>query len=224
MRCLPGVPAIWSARCLSALALCLLLGAALREARAADAPALSPISDTAKATSVAWVDPLENYYDNTLVCAAAITGNDLCHLWLSRDGSFINFDGNGAHTGHYQVGPMRPDGKVPVCQFWDTTNMLFLPGVPRPMMGPPPGAAGAAPTMTLCHTTDFHTSCRRGVDPATMTAQEIKESGRNMAERFYNGMCYPLGPHHVGDSWFEDDDPLPGQASKDKLLLIPGHQ
>jgi len=211
MQSLPGVHAVWSARRLGAFALCLSLGLALREARAADAPALSPISDTAKSTSVSWVDPLENYYENTLVCAAAVTG------------SFINFDENGAHTGHYQVGPTRPDGKVPVCQFWDTTNMLFLPGVPRPMMGPPP-VPGAAPTVMLCHTADFHTTCRRGVDPATMTAQELKESGRNMAERFYNGMCYPLGPHHVGDSWFEDDDPLPGQASKDKLLLIPGHQ
>jgi hypothetical protein len=224
MQNLPGASAGRGARHLFAIALCVPLAIVARSALAADAAVLSPISDSAKATSVSWVDPLENYYGNTLVCAAAVTGNDLCHLWLSRDGSFINFDENGAHTGHYQVGPMRPDGKVPVCQFWDTTNMLFLPGVPRPMMGPPPGAPGAAPGMMLCHTTDFHTSCRRGVDPATMTAQEIKESGRNMAERFYNGMCYPLGPHHVGDSWFEQDDPLPGQAGQDKLLLLPGRQ
>jgi hypothetical protein len=222
MQSLPGVHAV-RVRRVGALLVCLSFIVAACGARATEAPALSPISDTAKSTTVSWVDPLESYYGNTLVCAAAVTGNDLCHLWLSRDGSFINFDENGAHTGHYQVGPMRPDGKVPVCQFWDTTNMLFLPGVPRPMMGPPP-VPGAAPTVMLCHTADFHTSCKRGVDPATLTPQEIKESGRNMAERFYNGMCYPLGPHHVGDSWFEDDDPLPGQAGKDKLLLIPGHQ
>ena len=222
MQSLPGAHAV-GARRVGALILCLSFIVAMHAAQAAEAPALSPISDTAKSMRVSWVDPLEDYYDNTLVCAAAVTGNDLCHLWLSRDGSFINFDENGAHTGHYQVGPMRPDGKVPVCQFWDTTNMLFLPGVPRPLMGPPP-VPGAAPIIMLCHTADFHTSCKRGVDPATLTPQEIKESGRNMAERFYNGMCYPLGPHHVGDSWFEDDDPLPGQAGKDKLLLIPGHQ
>jgi hypothetical protein len=161
MHSLPGIHSIWSARRLCALALCLSFAVALGEAQAADAPALSPISDTAKSTTVSWVDPLESYYGNTLVCAAAVTGNDLCHLWLSRDGSFINFDENGAHTGHYQVGPMRPDGKVPVCQFWDTSNMLFLPGVPRPMMGPPP-VPGAAPSMMLCHTADFHTTCRRG--------------------------------------------------------------
>lgn len=212
------------ARPLALIGAFLSLAFASSQVPAADQP-LSAISDTAKSTTVSWVDPLENYYGNTLVCAAAVTGNDLCHLWLSRDGSFINFDENGAHTGHYQVGPMRPDGKVPVCQYWDTTNMLFLPGVPRPMMGPPPGATSSGkPPMTLCQTKDFHTTCRRGVDPDTMTAQEIKESGRTMAERFYNGMCYPLGPHHVGDVWFEEDDPLPGQAGRDKLLLLPGRQ
>ena len=104
--------------------------------------------------------------------------------------------------------------------------MLFLPGVPPPMMGPPPpaGAApGAAPVM-VCETRNFHTTCRHGLDPASLSAQERIEAHYSMAERFYHGMCYPLGPHNVGDIWFEEDDPLPGQAGRDKLLLLPGHQ
>jgi len=49
----------------------------------------SPKTHGAQASASA--DPLEIYYDNTLVCAAAKTLNDLCHLWLNRDGTFINF-------------------------------------------------------------------------------------------------------------------------------------
>lgn len=183
-------------------------------------------------------DPLENYYDNTLVRAAAKTGNDLCHLWLYRDGTLINFDPNGAHTGDYQLGPVRADGKVPVCQYWDTPNMIIPKELQRPMgpaavntapsqgatssagSGLPPGAGGAM----VCRNSDYRTDCYRGVDPATLTEQELKVSGRTMGERFYNGMCYPLGPHNVGDTWFEDDDPLPGQLGLDKLFLLPGHQ
>lgn len=198
-------------------------------------------------------DPLENYYGNTLVCAAAITQNDLCHLWLNRDGSFINFDQNGAHTGHYSVGPMRPDGKVPVCQYWDSPNMIIppeiaatqrMPGMPAPAPaggaapaagnapgGIPPAAPGGAAgpggmggMVMLCENKNYRTTCRRGVDPATLSDAQKKAANRTMGERFHNGMCYPLGAHNVGDIWWEDDDPLPGQANRDKLLLLAGRR
>lgn len=202
------------------VALCLLLGAAL-PAAAQQAPA-APAANTFNASST-LADPLQNYYGNTLVCAAALTLNDLCHLWLYRDGSFINFDANGAHTGHYSVGPMRPDGKVPVCQFWDTVNMLMPVEIAakQKMPGPPPGAAGG---VMICENKDFRTTCRRGVDPATLSEEQQRAANRTMGERFHNGMCYPLGPHNVGDIWWETDDPLPGQAGADKLLLLPGHR
>ena len=166
-------------------------------------------------------DPLEAYYDNTLVCAAAKTGNDLCHLWLYRDGSFINFDAGGAKRGHYSVGPIRADGKVPVCQYWDTPAVVG-PAELQPSMGAPPAAA-AARRVLICRTSNYRTTCQR-VDPDVLTAQERKDADLTMGERFYRGMCYPIGPHAVGDIWFEADDPLPGQLAMDKMLLLPGRQ
>lgn len=186
-------------------------------------------------------DPLENYYGNTVVCAAAQTGQDLCHLWLYPDGSFINFDQNGAHTGHYTVGPVRADGKVPVCQYWDTTNMMVpkelqtpMPGA-APQGGPPAGnapagapqaaaAAGMGAGVMVCKNENHRTTCTRGVDPSTLSEADKKASQMSMGDRFYNGMCYPLGPHNVGDMWFEFDDPLPGQWGLDRMFMLPGHQ
>lgn len=176
-------------------------------------------------------DPLENYYDNTLVCAAAKDGQDLCHLWLYRDGSFINFDGNAAHTGHYSVGPVRADGKVPVCQYWDSARNVNPPELLTPMGPPPattPSAATPAPAapqgVMICKNNDFRTDCYRGVDPASLSAADRTQANQTMGDRFFNGMCYPLGPHNVGDVWYEDDDPLPGQWGLDKLFLLPGRQ
>jgi hypothetical protein len=180
---------------------------------------------------------LENYYGNTLVCAAAITGNDLCHLWLNRDGTFINIDPTGGHAGHYRVGPVRADGKIPVCLKWNTPNLVMPPeiGLPatersarKPPAGAPPrppekSASGAPPLAMMCKTAGFRTTCTR-VDPATLSVEDRKIAMRTMGERFHNGMCYPLAPRSVGDTWFEDDDPLPGQAGKDKLLLLPGRR
>ena len=159
---------------------------------------------------------LENYYGNTLVCAAAITGNDLCHLWLNRDGTFINIDPTGGHAGHYRVGPIRADGKLPVCLYWDTPNLVMPPEIGRPTADRPPPAM-------MCKTAGFRTTCTR-VDPATLSVEDRKIAMRTMGERFHNGMCYPLAPKTVGDTWFEDDDPLPGQAGKDKVLLLPGRR
>jgi hypothetical protein len=166
-------------------------------------------------------DPLEIYFENTLVCAAARSGRDLCHLWLNRDGTFINFDAGEAKTGHYTTGPMRPDGKVPVCQFWDSPSMV-TPAEIAPRMGPPvpmPATHG-----TLCTTEDFRTTCRRPVELASLPPEQQAIAKRSMGERFYHGMCYPIGPHRVGDDWFEADDPLPGELGMDRVLLIPGRQ
>ena len=166
-------------------------------------------------------DPLEVYFENTLVCAAAKTGRDLCHLWLNRDGTFINFDAGEAKTGHYTTGPMRPDGKIPVCQYWDTPDML-TPAEIALRMGPP-SSAGAA-TGTICTQDSFRTTCQRGVELSTLTPAQRSVATRSMGERFYHGMCYPIGPHRIGDDWFEADDPLPGELGMDRLLLIPGRQ
>ena len=164
---------------------------------------------------------LENYYGNTLVCAAAITGNDLCHLWLNRDGTFINIDATGGHAGHYRVGPIRADGKLPVCLYWDTPNLVMPPEIGRPATERSP--ADRPPLAMMCKTAGFRTTCTR-VDPVTLSVEDRKIAMRTMGERFHNGMCYPLAPKTVGDTWFEDDDPLPGQAGKDKVLLLPGRR
>jgi hypothetical protein len=166
-------------------------------------------------------DPLEIYFDNTLVCAAASSGKDLCHLWLNRDGTFINFDAGEAKTGHYTTGPMRPDGKVPVCQYWDSPDMV-TPAEIAPRMGPP--VAMPATVGTLCTTEDFRTTCHRPVELAALPPEQQVIAKRTMGERFYQGMCYPIGPHRIGDDWFEADDPLPGELGMDRVLLIPGRQ
>jgi hypothetical protein len=170
---------------------------------------------------VAEGDPLEVYFNNTLVCAAAKSGRDLCHLWLNRDGTFINFDGGEAKTGHYMTGPMRPDGKLPVCQYWDTPDMV-TPAEIAPRMGPPPGNGAALGV--LCTQDHYRTTCQRGMDLSMLTPENRVIATRTMGERFYHGMCYPIGPHEVGDTWFESDDPLPGELGKDRVLLIPGRQ
>jgi hypothetical protein len=195
-------------------------------------------------------DPLENYYGNTLVCAAAQTGNDLCHMWLNRDGTFINFDSGEAKTGHYSIGPVRPDGKVAVCQYWDSATMVSPAEVSPPRGGgPPPAAAGAAraagppggppgggppaaggppgvvgATTQICDNVNHRTVCLRNVPVASLTEAEKKLTSGGMGERFYKGNCYPTGPHDVGDVWFEGDDPFPGQLGKDKVFLIRGRQ
>jgi hypothetical protein len=202
-----------------------LIDAKLANAKPADAPKMSDFIGSFQR------DPLENYYDNTLVCAAAKDGQDLCHLWLYRDGSFINFDGNGAHTGHYTVGPARADGKVPVCQFWDSPKNVNPAELNQPMMqsappqaATPQAAAASAPGGMMCKNSNFRSDCYRGVDASKLSDADKKLVNLSMGERFYNGLCYPLGPHNVGDMWFEDDDPLPGQWGMDRLFLLPGRQ
>ena len=173
-------------------------------------------------------DPLENYYGNTLVCAAAQTLNDLCHLWLNRDGSFINFDSGEAKAGHYTTGPRRADGKVAVCQYWDTPAMVTPEEISPRRGGPPPApaTAGGPPGggVMICGNQNYRSTCLRGVDPATLSTEERKLIPTSMGDRFHKGLCYPIGPHDVGDIWFEKDDPLPGQLGMDRMLLIRGRQ
>ncbi len=162
---------------------------------------------------------LAHYFGNTLVCAGAITGNDLCHLWLNRDGTFIEIDPTGGHAGHYRAGPVRADGKVPVCLYWDTPNMVMPPGL-QPLPGATPAAfPGRVTAAILCRTSHFLTTCSR-VDPASLSATERRMT--SMGQRFHDGMCYPLADKRVGAIWFERDDPLPAQGARDKLLLVPG--
>lgn len=162
---------------------------------------------------------LAHYFGNTLVCAAAITGNDLCHLWLNRDGTFIEIDPTGGHAGHYRVGPVRADGKVPVCLYWDTANMV-MPRSLQPLPGATPAVIpGRDAAAILCRTSRFLTTCSR-VAPASLSATARRMT--SMGQRFHDGMCYPLADKRVGAVWFENDDPLPAQGGKDKLLLVPG--
>jgi len=162
---------------------------------------------------------LAHYFGNTLVCAGAITGNDLCHLWLNRDGTFIEIDPTGGHAGHYRVGAVRADGKVPVCLYWDTANMVMPRGL-QPLPGATPAVIpGRGTAAILCRTSHFLTTCFR-VDPASLSATERRMT--SMGQRFHDGMCYPLADRSVGAIWFENDDPLPAQGGKDKLLLVPG--
>jgi hypothetical protein len=164
-------------------------------------------------------DPLQSYYGNTVVCLAAASGQELCHVWYNRDGSFVLFDAGMARTGHYTVGSMRADGKVPVCFYADSPKRVNPPELVVPMPAPPP-AAGAKPATLVCRTDNFRTVCSRK-DADSLTDDEKKLA---QGDHFYNGICYPLGPRNVGDVWFEDDDPLPGQLGMDKMMLLPGHQ
>lgn len=168
-------------------------------------------------------DPLEGYYGNTMICAAGQTGNDLCHIWLERDGTMVNIDPGGIHKGRYTRGPRRRDGKVPVCLYYDTPNLVL----PAQVMAPPPGAPPPPPLPkggVACSIKDFRSDCRihesvEGLDPAT--AAKVRMT---IAERFHAGMCYPLPPRRPGESWYEDDDPMPSQNGIDKVFLVEGHR
>lgn len=196
------------------------------------------LSGAAKSTR----HPLEPYLGNTMVCAAAETGNDLCHTWLERDGTFINMDPSGMHQGHYTVGAKRADGKVPFCYYYDSTKLVIpqaasapqRPAGPSPApqaaQSPPVGQASpAAPPArrggVLCEIKNHESICRRYDSDADLTDAQKTQLHYSIAERFHHGMCYPL-PTNVkpGDVWWEDADPLPGQNGIDKMFLLKGHR
>ena len=169
---------------------------------------------------------LDKFFGNTLICAATQTGNDLCHMWLERDGSFIIFDPTGAHSGHWKTGVVRTDGRVPLCRYWDLTNFKMpaeLQTTSMPM-GPPRRPGAPVPAM-ICTTTNFRTSCVNYPDRSKLTPTQQRLASRTMLQtRNEDGICYAHGPHEVGAVWFEWDDPLPGQLGLDREMLLPGHQ
>jgi surface antigen-like variable number repeat protein len=168
---------------------------------------------------------LEKYFGNTLVCAAAQTSNDLCHMWLNRDGTFIIFDPNGAHTGHWRAGKVRADGRVPICRYWDLSAFVLPAELQSRAGGPPPSAAGAKPMTRICETHNFRTTCTAYQDVGQLSPELQRKARLTMIEsRHEDGICYAHGPHEVGDVWFEWDDPLPGQIGLDREMLLPGQQ
>lgn len=194
-------------------------------------------------------DPLADYYGNTFVCAGGLDGDDACHIWLEKDGSFVMFGGmQGGHHGHYQVGPLRSDGQVALCLYLDTTGIDIPPELearhPGPPMPPPAdssaapagpaavaGAGGAPPGAPPraagfgCDSVNFRTTCGPGHGKPALDAEgKPLPLARAIVARFHEGMCYPMGGQKLGDHWVETDDPSPSQGGKDQAFLIPGHR
>jgi hypothetical protein len=187
-------------------------------------------------------DPLADYYGNTFVCAGGLDGDDACHIWLEKDGSFVMFGGmQGGHHGHYKIGPQRSDGQLALCFYLDTTGIDIPaeleaqhPGAPMPPpsgaaasagqappAGPPPGAGAGMG----CDTVDFRTTCGPGHGKPALDAQgKPLPLARAIIARFHDGMCYPMGGQKLGEHWVETDDPSPSQGGKDQAFLIPGHR
>ena len=177
-------------------------------------------------------DPMAFYYNNTQVCAGGLNADDACHIWLNPDGTFIMFGGmQGGHFGHYKIGPARPDGKIPICYYLDTTGIDIPPeltanrpaqGGPPP--GPPPGGAARGPMG--CDTVNFKTTCGPGHGkPALDASGKPLPLAKGILMRFHNGMCYPMRvDKKVGDHWVEKDDPSPSQGGLDQVFVFPGHR
>lgn len=168
---------------------------------------------------------LNKYFGNTLVCAAAQTSNDLCHMWLNKDGTFIIFDPNGAHTGHWRAGKVRADGRVPICRYWDLSQFVLPAELQSKPNLPPPSTSGSKSVSRICETHNFRTTCTAYPDVSQLSPELQRKSHLTMIEsRHEEGICYAHGPHEVGDVWFEWDDPLPGQIGLDREMLLPGQQ
>jgi hypothetical protein len=93
---------------------------------------------------------MEPYWGNTMVCAAAQTSNDLCHMWLMKNGRFIIFDPNGVHPGTWEAGKVMADGRVPICRHWEGQTVQLPPEIVAAKNGGAapggaPGPANAAP-------------------------------------------------------------------------------
>ena len=166
-------------------------------------------------------DPLEGYWGNTVVCASGARGNDLCHTWFERDGTFVNTDPTGMHRGHYTRGPMRADGKTPLCYHYDSDRMV----VPAEAMGPPPGPPPGGKGGLICRTANFRTTCTRYSDDEGLDAADRARLKWSIVQRFHDGMCYPFpAGKKPGDSWYEEDDPLPSGNGIDRVFLLKGHR
>jgi len=171
---------------------------------------------------------LDAYWDNTMVCAAAQTGNDLCHMWLMKDGSFIIFDPNGVHRGRWQAGKVMADGRVPLCRHWEGQTVQLPPEIVAAKGNPYgglPRAPGAPQPARICKVVDFQMQCTTYPDVQQLTDEQKRIASLGMVERNKEiGSCYSHGPHQVGDVWFEWDDYAPGQLGLDRQMLLPGHQ
>ncbi len=195
-----------------------------------------PTESPDEAELPAWFDV---YFGNTLVCAAAQTGNDLCHTWLNRDGTMTIYDQNGSHTGHWRAGKVGADGRVPLCRYWDLTDFALPAGVkpdgmPRamtpsgpslPPAPPPPVTPGAPRAVRICEMKNFHSVCTNYPDVGKLTPDLQRKASLTMVQvRHEDGACYSHGPHKVGEAWFEWADAFPGQLGLDREILLPGHQ
>lgn len=170
-------------------------------------------------------DPMAGYYGNTVICAGGEDGRDLCHVWFERDGSMVNIDPSGIHKGHYIRSPVGADGKVRLCFFYDTPVMV----IPPEAMAPPPGTEPAGPRTIprgglVCTIKDFRSICALHEDVDSLSEEDRRKTRMTIAERFHAGMCYPFAAKQPGDSWYEEDDPMPSQNGIDKLFLVKGHR
>lgn len=184
----------------------------------------------------AFFDP---YWGNTMVCASAQTSNDLCHMWLMKDGGFIIFDANGVHRGKWKAGKVMADGRVPICRYWEGQTVQLPPEIvaAKGSMVPVRVAANAAGAPTappaapaprparICKVVGFLMQCQTYADASQLTADQKRIASLGMVERNHEiGSCYAHGPHKVGDVWMEWDDYAPGQLGLDRQMLLPGHQ
>lgn len=175
---------------------------------------------------------MQNFLGNTVVCAAAQTGNDLCKLWLNADGTFIIFDPNGAYSGKWAAGKTRVDGRTPICRYWDTSEFQ-LPdelrgGMTAPAAAPAAANPSAPPTprsARICETKNFRTMCTSYPDVTKLSPELQRKATRSRLEMNHEeGSCYAHGPHAIGDAWFEWDNHSPGQLGLDREILLKGQQ
>lgn len=163
---------------------------------------------------------VRNALGNTQVCASAGTSNDLCHAWVKADGTLIQIDSNGPHAAHWIAGPVQADGRLAICQYWDTGRIVMPPELMQPTS--PLGKGGS-----VCVTKDFRTACKNYDDLSGLEPELQRKGKRTMAQRFQEeGVCYQASYYQypVGSAWFGAGNPLPGQLGLDRMILLPGHQ
>lgn len=180
---------------------------------------------------------MQNFLGNTLVCAAAQTGNDLCKLWLNADGTFLIFDANGAYTGKWVAGKTRADGRTPICRYWDLSEFqlpeeLRAGGMMAPAQPAATGMTAASPatpaaprSARICETKNYRTTCTSYPDVSKLSAELQRKAGRSRLQmNNEEGSCYAHGPHAIGEAWFEWDNHSPGQLGLDREILLKGQQ
>lgn len=171
---------------------------------------------------------MKNFLGNTLICAAAQTGNDLCHLWLNKDGTFMIFDANGAYTGKWKAGKVRADGRTPICRYWDISDFqmpdeLRAGGMPMPAANP--AGVNAPRSARICETKNWRTICTSYPDVSKLSPELQRKANRSRLQmNNEEGSCYAHGAHEMNTAWFEWDNHSPGQLGLDREILLPGQQ